>query len=89
MKYLPYKGKSGPHFHELNGKPACLRCGKAINNAVMLEQCSLDLEYYQPGAIPFGWPSNGCFDFGADCAEALLARSMQPSPGGTGHQTQA
>lgn len=60
-----------------NGKEGCcIRCGKKLN---MSECVGLELdqridEYHDFGGVPEEL-SQGCFDFGPDCAEILRKRA--------------
>lgn len=77
-KTLPFKGDNGPHFREVGGRSVCVRCGKPMTgDPVLLELCTLDNEFYLPGTIPSGWPSQGCFEYGRDCATMLLRRRIK------------
>lgn len=52
----------------------CVRCGRVLKDRVMLELNWDTGEYSEPGTVP-AEVSQGCFEFGSDCAKALLKRS--------------
>ncbi len=63
----------------LNGGPhhdagVCLRCGKPLAAVVPLELDQRIGEYHDFGGVPES-QSQGWFDFGPDCAEALRKRA--------------
>jgi hypothetical protein len=59
----------------------CLRCGRKLDAKVQLELDQRTNEYHDFGGVPANC-SQGWFDFGPDCAEALRTRAraatMQP-----------
>ena len=77
-KYLPFNGRKGPHFAEVNGRSVCVRCGKPLSaDARWLEQSRTDDEFYPVGLLPVGHASNGNFEFGLECAVQLVERRRE------------
>jgi len=57
----------------------CSNCGKKLNpnKTIWLELSITDDCVYYPEEFPQGHDSQGCFEFGADCAKKVVTRNEQ------------
>lgn len=78
-RFLTRNGQAGP-FH---GDDVCMRCGKQLDHAtsVWLELDQRTNEYHDYGGVPPEF-SQGGFEFGRDCADALRKRALEAKKDG-------
>ena len=68
-------------FKEDIDNNCCSNCGKKLNpnKTVWLEYSITDDCVYYSNEFPQGHESQGCFEFGADCAKKVVTRNEQPA----------
>ena len=66
-------------FKEDIDNNCCSKCGKKLNpkKTVWLEYSITDGCVYEPNEFPEGHESQGCFEFGQDCAKKVVTRNEQ------------
>lgn len=64
-------------FKENIGDNCCNKCGKALNpkKTIWLEYSITDGCFYHSDEFPSGHESQGCFEFGTDCAKKVVTRN--------------
>lgn len=66
-------------FKENVGDNCCNNCGKKLNpeKTIWLEYSITDGCVYHTDEFPQGHESQGCFEFGTDCAKKVVTRNEQ------------
>lgn len=64
-------------FKEDIDNNCCSNCGRKLNpeKTIWLEYSITDGCVYDPNEFPEGHDSQGCFEFGSDCAEKVITRN--------------